>query len=71
MVAQASNKLLGRQRLQGKIMVQASPGIKQDPISKITTGKRAGSVIQVVEHLPSKHESLGSIPVSPKKLLVN
>jgi hypothetical protein len=36
-----------------KIMVQVGLGKKQDPISKITRSKRAESMAQVVEHLPS------------------
>jgi hypothetical protein len=31
-----------------------------DPIKKLNKTKRAGSVAQVVEHLPSKHEALSS-----------
>jgi hypothetical protein len=31
---------------------------KQDPISKLTTAKRASCVAQAVEHLPSKVQSL-------------
>jgi hypothetical protein len=44
-------------------MVQADPGIKQDPISKITN-IWAGGIVQVVEHQPSKHEALSSSPPS-------
>jgi hypothetical protein len=38
--------------------VQASLGIKCDPISKITNAQRAGRVTQVVELLPSKCDAL-------------
>jgi hypothetical protein len=45
-----------------RITVQAGQGKKQDPISKNKTkqtrSKRAGGTAQVVELLPSKHESL-------------
>jgi hypothetical protein len=34
---------------------KAGPGIKQDPVSKITSVKGAGGIAQVVDHLPSKH----------------
>jgi hypothetical protein len=34
-----------------------------DPISKIPNTKRAGGVAQVVEHLLSKCEALGSSPI--------
>jgi hypothetical protein len=44
-----------------KIMVQAC-GVKLDPISKITKAKRAGNVVQVVEHLLNKQETLVSTP---------
>jgi hypothetical protein len=40
-----------------RIMVQDWPQ-KKDPIQKITKTKRAGGVAQVVECLPTKHESL-------------
>jgi hypothetical protein len=45
-----------------RFTVQASPIIKQDPISKITNTRRACRVIQVVEHLPSKCEPMSSNP---------
>jgi hypothetical protein len=44
-----------------RVVVQASPGMKQDPISKITNPKGAGGVTHMVEHLPSKYEALSSI----------
>jgi hypothetical protein len=31
-----------------RILIQASPDIKQDPISKITNGKKTGGEAQVV-----------------------
>jgi hypothetical protein len=37
-----------------RIVVQGSPSIRQDPISKITRATRAGDMAQVVEHLPRK-----------------
>jgi hypothetical protein len=40
-----------------------NPGEKpQDPVSKLTTAKRAGRVAQVVEYLPSKCKALSSHP---------
>jgi hypothetical protein len=51
--------LLGRLRLRGS-WFQASPGKKQDPISKITREKRTGGIAHTVEYLPSKHEALSS-----------
>jgi hypothetical protein len=43
-----------------KITVQASLGKNQDLISKIIRIKKAGCIIQAVEHLPSKWETLSS-----------
>jgi hypothetical protein len=43
-----------------RITVQACPGIKRDPISKITNAERAGGVSQMVEHPPSKCKALTS-----------
>jgi hypothetical protein len=37
-------------------MVHGGPGIKQDLLSEITNAKRAGSLTQTVECLPSKHK---------------
>jgi hypothetical protein len=45
-----------------RIEVQAGPSKKQNPVSEITKAKRAGSVAQVVEFLPSKLKSLSSNP---------
>jgi hypothetical protein len=52
-----------------RIMVQASPGIKEDPISKISHTRRTGRVAQVVEGLPSKHkaQSLNPSTINQKK----
>jgi hypothetical protein len=47
-----------------KIMIQAAPGIKQDPI---TEAKRAAGAGHVVEHLPSKFKALSSNPSTAKK----
>jgi hypothetical protein len=38
------------------MVVQASLGIKQDPISNITKAQRAGGVVQMVENLLSQPE---------------
>jgi hypothetical protein len=53
-------------------MILASPGLEWDPISKITKVKGAGGgeggcVVKVIEHLPSKCESLSSNPSTAKK----
>jgi hypothetical protein len=45
-----------------RIVVQTSPGIKQDPISKLNNAKRAGRVSQGVEYLLNKYEAPGSTP---------
>jgi hypothetical protein len=39
----------------------------RDPISKNPSQKRAIGVVQVIEHLPSKHEMLCSNPSAAKK----
>jgi hypothetical protein len=49
--------------------IQASAGIKEDPISEITRAKRADRVAQVVEHLPSKDKVLNSTPMTANKKL--
>jgi hypothetical protein len=49
------------------MVVQAGLDLKQDPISKITKAKLAGSMAQVVECLFSKHNTLNSIPSTKKK----
>jgi hypothetical protein len=48
-------------------VVQACPGIKQDPISKITKVKRAGGTANMVKYLPNKHETLSSSPRTANK----
>jgi hypothetical protein len=50
-----------------RIVVQAHLSKKQDLISKITRAKRSGGMAQVVEHLPSKCETLSSNPSTGKK----
>jgi hypothetical protein len=47
-----------------RIAGQANGGVKQDPISKITNAKRADGVIQMLKHLPSKHEAPSSTLIS-------
>jgi hypothetical protein len=47
-----------------RIVIQTSPDIKQDPISKIINAKRAGGVAQVAAHL---HKVLRAIPSTIKK----
>jgi hypothetical protein len=51
-----------------RIKVQLAWAKKQDPISKITRGKRTGGVAQVVEHLLSNHKAIITIILdhSPK-----
>jgi hypothetical protein len=44
----------------GRFMVQADQGIKQDLISKITNAIRAGGVAQVIGCLPSKRDIMSS-----------
>jgi uncharacterized protein YidB (DUF937 family) len=48
-------------------VIQASVGKNHDPISKITGVKKNGRVAQVVEHLPSKQETLGPNTTLPKR----
>jgi hypothetical protein len=50
-----------------QIMVQASQGKKQDPISKITRAKRVGGMVQVGECLPSTMETLSQTSVVQKE----
>jgi hypothetical protein len=40
----------------------------RDPMSKYPTQEGAGGVAQVVEQLPSKHETLNFNPISTKRL---
>jgi hypothetical protein len=49
-----------------KSLVQAGLGIKQDPASKITKAKRAGSMAQAIEYLPIKCKALNSTPSTNK-----
>jgi hypothetical protein len=44
--------------------------IKRDPVSNITREKKAASVAQVVESLPSKREAPSSNPSSAKKKII-
>jgi hypothetical protein len=39
----------------------------QDPIQEISKTKRAGAVIQVIKHLPSRYKAQSSNPSSVKK----
>jgi hypothetical protein len=48
--------------LKRRIVAQAGLGKKQDPVSKITIAKMAGSVVQVIELLLSRHKALSSNP---------
>jgi hypothetical protein len=45
-----------------RVMVQATLGIKPDPVSEITNTKGLRGVAQVVQHRLSKQETLGSTP---------
>jgi hypothetical protein len=46
---------------------QASLGYIARPSLKKSKEKRSGSVVQVVEHLPGKHEALVLIPSTRKE----
>jgi hypothetical protein len=48
-------------------MVQDSLSKKQDLISKITRVKKAGGMVQAVEHLTPKHEALSPNSRTTKK----
>jgi hypothetical protein len=50
-----------------RILVQASSGIKQHLIFKITSAERAGGVAQVVKCLSSKCKALSSTHILEKK----
>jgi hypothetical protein len=39
-------------------LFQAGPGIKGDPISKLTKNKKDWGIVQVAVLLPSKHKTL-------------
>jgi hypothetical protein len=52
-------------------VVQASSGKNKRPYPKITTAKRAGGMIQVIEcTLPSKYEAQSSNSSTSKNILV-
>jgi hypothetical protein len=44
--------------INSRIMVHAGLDKKQEPITKITRGKRAGDVAQAIEYMPSRGEAL-------------
>jgi hypothetical protein len=50
-----------------RITVQAGRGIKQDPISKITSTKRVGAWFKWQNTCPSECEVLSSIPSTAKQ----
>jgi hypothetical protein len=52
--------------LNKRIPVQTDPGIKVDPISKITTVKRSGSMAQAIV----KYEPCVQTPVPPKNIYI-
>jgi hypothetical protein len=54
-----------------RIIVQAHPGKKRDPISKVTTAKQAGSMTQALKYMSSKCKALSSNPstASPKIII--
>jgi hypothetical protein len=54
--------------LNRRIVVQAGLGKKGDHISKIIRIKKAGDVVQVVEYLHSKCETLSSYHSKAKKI---
>jgi hypothetical protein len=49
-----------------RIEVKSGPGIKWDPILKITNKKRAGDMAQMVEHLPSNYKTLSPNLITTK-----
>jgi hypothetical protein len=53
-------------RINSKIVVQVSPGIKQEPITKIIKAKRDEDIAQVAECPPNKQEALNSTPSTAK-----
>jgi hypothetical protein len=57
-IAGYSGSLLSSQVF--RIVIQAVPTIKQDPISKITKAERAEGMAQVADHLLSKHKAPSS-----------
>jgi hypothetical protein len=42
-------------------------GYKGRPILKVSKAKRAGGVVQVIEHMPTSTRALSSIPGTAKK----
>jgi hypothetical protein len=55
--------LVTQDRRQKELEFKASLDIIIELLSqKQNKHKRAGGVVQVVEHLPSEHETLGSVP---------
>jgi hypothetical protein len=50
-----------------RILVQVSLGINVRPYPKITKAKRARTIAQVLEHMPSKYKTQVQIQVLPKK----
>jgi hypothetical protein len=56
------------ERINRKIVVQASVDKKWNPISKLTRAKNAGGMTQVVKHLPSKCEAPCSSPSTTKNI---
>jgi hypothetical protein len=50
-------------------MLQAGMGKKQDLISKTTSARRAGSMVQVIEWMPSKSRVFSSNLRTSKKLI--
>jgi hypothetical protein len=56
-----------QERTNRRIVIQASLGIKQDPVSKIASTKRTFGIGQVIAHLSHKHEALISTPSTTKK----
>jgi hypothetical protein len=43
----------------------------QGPIQKVAKAKRAGGVVQVVEHLPSKYKALSSSAHISRKEIID
>jgi hypothetical protein len=61
MVAQACHSQLWEESVNRKIMVQAGLGRNSENLfEKILKANRAGGMVRVVAHLPSKHQALSS-----------
>jgi hypothetical protein len=58
---------IGGQRSGGSWFYALPEKIAQHPMSKISSTKRAGGVVQEVEYLPRKCEALSSSPTTAKK----